>query len=83
MNVAREAIELGNRDGAFTALPGLGEGCGDLRAAFERVGTLAGFDLDEFADELVTLDGGEPGDGGALGVDPETGAALLASADPR
>jgi hypothetical protein len=43
-----------------------------LRAALDRVRALAGLDLDEFADDLVTLGGGEPGDRGALGVDPET-----------
>ena len=66
MNVAAEAVELGNRDGAaFTVPAGLGE-CGGRVAGGgvrARVGALPGFDLDEFGGELVTLGGGEPGDG--------------------
>ena len=34
------------------------------------------------AGDLETLGLGEAGDGGALGVEPEPRAALLASADP-
>ena len=82
MDVSAEAIELGNRDGAFPVPAGLGERGGELRAALDRVGALAGLDLDEIADDLVTLGGGETGDRGALGIDPETGAALLARARP-
>ncbi len=83
MDVPAEAIELGNRDGAFTVPAGLGESGGELRAALDRVGALAGLDLDELADDLVTLGGCESGNRGALGIDPETRAALLASADPE
>jgi hypothetical protein len=72
MDVPAEAIELGNRDGAFTVTAGLGERGGELRAALDSVRAFAGFDLDEFADDLVTFGGGEPGDRRALGVDPET-----------
>jgi hypothetical protein len=75
MDVSAEAIELGNRDGAFTVPAGRGERGGELRAALDRIRAFAGFDLDEFADDLVTLGGGEPGDGRALGIDPETRAA--------
>ena len=82
MDVSAQPIELRNRDGAFTVPAGLGERDGELRAALDRVRALAGLDLDEFADDLVTLDIREPGDRVALGVDPETRAALLASADP-
>ena len=83
MDVSAEAIELGNRDRAFPVPAGLGERNGELRAALDRIGALAGFDLDELGDDIVTLGGGETGDGGALGIDPETRAALLASADPE
>jgi hypothetical protein len=83
MNAPAEATELGNRDGAFTVTKGLGKRGGELRAALDRIRAFAGFDLDEFADDLVTLGGGEPGDRGALGADAETGAALLASAHPE
>ena len=54
MDVSAEAIELRNRDGAFTVPAGLGERGGEFRAALDRVRALAGFDLDEFADDLVT-----------------------------
>ena len=83
MDVSAQPIELGNRYGAFTVPAGLGERGGELRAALDRIRAFAGFDLDEFADDLVTLGGAEPGDRGALGIDSETRAALLASADPE
>src|SRR5271154_2337686 len=83
MDVSAQSIELGNRDDAFAVTAGLGERGGELRAALDRIRAFTGFDLDEFADDLVTLDGGEKGDCGALGIDPETRAALLASADPE
>ena len=72
MDVSAQSIELGNRDGAFAVTAGLGERGGELRAALDRIRACAGFDLDEFADDLVTLGAGEPGDRGALGIDPET-----------
>ena len=72
MDVSAQAIELGNRHRAFTVPAGLGESGGELRAALDRIRAFAGLDLDEFADDLVTLGGGETGDGRALGIDPET-----------
>jgi hypothetical protein len=69
MDVSAPPIKLGNRDGAFTVPARLGESGGELRAALDRVRAFAGLDLDEFADDLVTLGGGETGDGRALGVD--------------
>ena len=83
MDVSAQPIELGNRDGAFTVPAGLGERGGELRATLDRIRAFAGFDLDELGDDLITLGGGEPGDRGALGIDPETGAALLTSAQPE
>ena len=82
MDVSAEAIELGNRDRALAMTAGLGGRGGELRTALDRIRAFAGFDLNELDDDLVTLGGGEPGDGRALGIDPETRAALLASADP-
>ena len=82
MHVAREPIELGDGDGRLALPAGLGQCGGELRAAIERVGALARLDLDELGDDLEPLGLGEPGDGGALGVNAEPGAALLASADP-
>ena len=56
---------------------GLSERGLELRATLERIRALAGFDLDELGGDLEPLGPGEPGDGGALRLDPETRAALL------
>ena len=77
-----EPIELGDGNGRLALPAGLGQGGGELRAAVERVGALARLDLSEFGGDLETLSLGKAGDGGALGVEPEPRAALLASADP-
>ena len=63
-------------------LASLGEGGGELRAAIERVASLARLDLDEFGDDLEALGLGESGDGDVLRLKPEPRTALLASADP-
>jgi hypothetical protein len=47
----------------------LGEGLGQIRAALEGVRALAGLNFSELGDDLEPLGLGEPGDGGALGVD--------------
>ena len=60
----------------------LGEGLGQIRAALEGVRALAGLNFSELGDDLEPLGLGEPGDGGALGVDAKPRAALLAGADP-
>ena len=66
MNVPAEAIELGNRDGAFPVTAGLGEPGGELGAALDRVRAFAGLDLNELGDDFEALGGGESSDGGAL-----------------
>jgi len=45
-HVSREPIQLRHQDTAFNR-PGRGEGGGELRPPVNRVGTLAGFRLDE------------------------------------
>ena len=47
MDVSAEAIELGNRDRAFSVSAGFGERGGELRAALYCVRALAGLDLDD------------------------------------
>ena len=84
MNVAAEPVELGDDDRArLPVAAGLGEGGTKLRAALERVRPLARLDLRELADDPKALGLGEPGDGGALGVNAKPRAALLAGADPE
>lgn len=61
----------------------LGERGGELRPALDRVRAFARFDLNELGDDVITLASREPGDGGALRVDPKTPAALLARRDPE
>ena len=51
-------------------------------AAVERVSALARLDLRQLGGDGEALGLGEAGDGGALGVEPEAGAALLAGRDP-
>jgi hypothetical protein len=41
MDVSAEAIELGNRNGAFPVTAGLGERGGELRAALDRIRAFA------------------------------------------
>jgi hypothetical protein len=59
VDVARQAIELGDEDGAPRA-PRSGHRRGEDRAAIERIGVPAALDLGEFADQLVALALGEP-----------------------
>ena len=47
-----------------------------VRAAIERVGALAGFDLDELAGDPIALDLGEPGDSSSLGFEAEPSPAI-------
>ena len=54
---------------------------GELGPPVERVGALAGFGLDELGDDGEVLGFGEPLDGGALRLDPETRALLLPCRD--
>jgi hypothetical protein len=61
----------------------LGECGGELQPALDRVRALAGLGLDELADDPVTLARGEPSDGDALRVNPQTRATLFASGDPE
>ena len=81
MHVAREAVELGDRDRGFQR-PRLRKRRRQLRPAVERVASLAGFDLDEFGGDFVIRVLGEPGQRFALRLNAETRAALLACADP-
>ena len=73
MHIAREPVELGDGDRArLSVAAGASQGGGELRAAVERVGTLARLDLSELGGDLEALGLGEAGDGGALGVEPES-----------
>jgi hypothetical protein len=69
MNVT--SVELGDDDWTLPCLPGC-QCRGKLWSPVQSVGALAGLDLGELGDQLVTLGLGEPGDCGALGFDPET-----------
>src|SRR5271165_4337076 len=83
VNVTREPVELSDGDGAMLPVAtGFGQCGSELRAAVERVRTLARLDLDMLGDDLEALGLGEADDGGTLGVDAKPRAALLAGADP-
>jgi hypothetical protein len=58
---------------------GLAQCCGEFRPAFQCIGALTGLDLDILADNFATLSHRKAGDGIALGFDPQTALALLAS----
>ena len=60
MDIARETIELRDRDRAAQRSR-LGECRGQLRSAIERVASLAGLDLDELRREVEARLAGEPG----------------------
>jgi len=79
-HVAREAVELGDQDGAFGLARG-GQRRGELGAAIKRVGALAGLDFGELRNDGEVLGFGEPLDGGALRLDPEARALLLPCGD--
>ena len=83
MHVTRQPIELGDGDGGGLPVAArCSERCGELRAAIEGVSALPRLDLDELGNDIEPLGLGEPGDGGALGVNPQARLALLARADP-
>jgi hypothetical protein len=54
-----------------------------LRPTVERVGSFAGFGLDVLGDDRKTSGFGKPGDGGALGFDPQTGSLLALGGDSQ
>ena len=76
-HVPRQAVELGDDDRRL-GLAGHGQRGGELRAPVERVGAFAGFDFDKLGEDFAAFRLGEPGEGGALGLDAQTGLALLA-----
>ncbi len=55
----------------------------DVRGSSGEPRAFARFNFGELGDNLEALGGGEPGNSGALSVDPEPRAALLASAYPE
>ena len=77
MNVAGKPVELGDRDRALVLL-GLGQRRRQLRALVERIGALAGLDLDELSHDFEALGLGKPGNGGALRFKTKAGLGLLA-----
>ena len=66
-DIAAEPVELGDCNFTFRLLGGLERGL-ELRAAIERVGTLAGLDLGEFGCYLEALGLGERLDSSALAL---------------
>ena len=80
-DVAREAIELGDHDGALR-LPRQGEGCCKLRPPVERIRTLAGLDLGELGEDGDALGFGEAGDRRSLRLDAQARSTLPLCRDP-
>ena len=81
MNVAAEPIELRNGgEASLSVTASLCKRGGELRTAVKRLRALARLDFGELGNETQSLSGGEPRDGGTLGVDPEPRATLLACA---
>ena len=74
-DVAGEAVELGHHDRAL-CLARCGQRCGELRAAVERVGALAGLDLGELVKDGDALGFGKAGDRGSLGLDAQARSTL-------
>jgi hypothetical protein len=70
-DIPREPVELGDQHRAFR-LAGCGEGCGKLRPAIERIGSLAGFDLGEFLKKGDAGCFGEASDCRSLSLDAQT-----------
>jgi hypothetical protein len=64
-HVPREAVELGNNDRASVGAPN-GQRCGELRAAVQGIGTLAGLDLDELGGQHKALGLGKALNRGSL-----------------
>lgn len=79
-HIPRQAIELGDHDGA-PQLAGSGEGLGELRPAIEGVDPLAGLDLIEHLDDLEPLAVHELGDSLALIREAEAALALSVRRD--
>ena len=81
----RRKVGMGIFDGDEAGLGGtdLCKRGGELRTAVKRLRALARLDFGELGNETQSLSGGEPRDGGTLGVDPEPRATLLACADPE
>ena len=75
MHVARETIELGDRDRAAQR-PRLGERRRQLRPTIERVASLAGLDLDELGHDLEPLIAREPRQRLALRLDAQDRSGL-------
>ena len=80
-DVAGEAVELGDDDGALAAA-GRGAGYGQLRTAVERVRTLAALRFGECRNEVEALLEGEAGDGLLLSLYPQAGLPLPLGGDP-
>jgi hypothetical protein len=76
MNVAAEAVELGDGYSAFPPA-GICQGRLELRATVERVRSLASLDLDEFADDLEVFSMSEAGQCLPLRFDTEPRPTLL------
>ena len=74
-DVAGEPIELGNDDGAAGLLRSR-QSRRELRPALQRIGALAGFNLNELARDGETLALAELGDGTMLRLQAQAGAAL-------
>ena len=74
-DVAGQPIELGDDDGATSSLCSC-QGCRELRPALQRIGALAGFDLDELVSDGETLALAELGDGTTLRFQAQAGASL-------
>lgn len=83
MHVAAEPVQFAHDNRAFAMTARGFERGGELRAAIEGVGALAGLDLGERGGDLEALGGGEAGDGFALGVEPEPGFSLFLRRDPE
>ena len=82
MHVSPEPAEL-RHDGRRFEAASMGECRGELGAPIERVMALAGLDLHLLGGDGRTLLGGERLDRRALGLDAQTGRALLCSRDAK
>jgi hypothetical protein len=84
VDVAAQPVELGYGDRRRPALPaGRGERITEFRATIERIGALAALDLDKLVGDLEALGFGEATNRSALGVESESGSALLAGRNPE
>jgi hypothetical protein len=76
-----EAFQL-RHDHRSLVLPSGREGLGELRAAVQGIGALAGLRFGEPGGNLDPLSSGKPLDGLALRIQAEPALALLCGADP-